>query len=60
MILTLPDGEIRELEYYTKDNVSVSDGNLNIIMKKQSKEFSENDPTKEGNCKYSSENNNSK
>lgn len=45
----------QELEYYTKDNVSVSDGNLNIIMKKQSKEFSQkNDSTKKATAKYSS------
>lgn len=38
-----------------KDNVSVSDGNLNIIMKKQSKEFSQkNDSTKKATAKYSS------
>ena len=43
----------QELEYYTKDNVSVSDGNLNIIMKKQSKEFSQkNDSTKKGKNAY--------
>ena len=31
----------QELEYYTRDNVSVKDGALNILMKKQSKVFTE-------------------
>lgn len=45
----------QELEYYTRDNVSVSDGSLNILMKKQSKEFSQkNDSTKKATAKYSS------
>lgn len=45
----------QELEYYTRDNVSVSDGKLNINMKKQSKIFSQkNDSSKTAEAKYSS------
>ncbi len=45
----------QELEYYTRDNVSVKDGSLNIEMKKQSKEFSQkNDPSKKATAQYSS------
>lgn len=45
----------RELEWYCKDNVSVKDGNLNILMKKESKVFTEKgDPSKKATAKYSS------
>ncbi len=45
----------QELEYYTRDNVSVSNGSLNILMKKQSKVFAQsNDPSKKVTAKYSS------
>ena len=46
----------QELEYYTRDNVSVKDGKLNIDMKKQSKIFTQKgDSTKKAEAKYSSE-----
>lgn len=55
MILIQPDGENQELEYYTRDNVSVKDGKLNIDMKKQSKIFTQKgDSTKKAEAKYSS------
>ena len=45
----------QELEYYTRDNVSVKDGALNILMKKQSKVFTEKgDPSKKATAQYSS------
>lgn len=45
----------QELEYYTRDNVSVKDGTLNINMKKQSKEFTQkNDSSKKATAQYSS------
>ena len=45
----------QELEYYTRDNVSVKDGKLNIDMKKQSKIFTQKgDSTKKAEAKYSS------
>lgn len=44
-----------ELEYYTRDNVSVKNGYMNIEMKKQSKVFTQkNDPTKKATAQYSS------
>lgn len=45
----------QELEWYTRNNVSVKDGSLNILMKKESKEFSQkNDPSKKATAQYSS------
>lgn len=45
----------QELEWYTRNNVSVKDGALNINMKKESKEFSQkNDPSKKATALYSS------
>ncbi len=45
----------QELEYYTRDNVSVKDGNLNILMKRQAKEFTQkNDLTKKATAQFSS------
>lgn len=45
----------QELEWYTRDNVSVKDGSLNILMKKQPKEFTQkNDPSKKATAQYSS------
>lgn len=45
----------QELEYYTRDNVSVKDGSLNIVMKKQSKVFTQKgDSTKKATAQYSS------
>lgn len=45
----------QELEYYTRDNVSVKEGSLNINMKKQPKEFTQkNDSSKKATAQYSS------
>lgn len=45
----------QELEWYTRNNVSVKDGALNINMKKEQKEFSQkNDPSKKATALYSS------
>lgn len=45
----------QELEWYTRDNISVKDGTLNINMKKQAKEFTQkNDPSKKATAQYSS------
>lgn len=45
----------QELEYYTRDNVSVKEGALNINMKKQLKEFTQkNDSSKKATAQYSS------
>lgn len=45
----------QELEWYTRDNVSVKDGTLNINMKKQAKEFTQkNDSSKKATAQYSS------
>lgn len=45
----------QELEWYTRNNVSVKDGALNINMKKEPKEFSQkNDPSKKAKALYSS------
>lgn len=45
----------QELEWYTRNNVSVKDGSLNINMKKEAKEFSQkNDPSKKATAQYSS------
>lgn len=45
----------QEMEYYSKDNVSVKDGKLNIHMKKQSKTFyQKGDHTKAATATYSS------
>lgn len=44
-----------ELEWYTRDNVSVKDGILNINMKKEPKEFTQkNDSSKKATAQYSS------
>lgn len=44
-----------ELEWYTRDNVSVKEGILNINMKKQPKEFTQkNDSSKKATAQYSS------
>ena len=45
----------QELEWYTRNNVAVKDGTLNINMKKDSKVFTEkDDPSKKATAQYSS------